>query len=210
MTIRIVLADDHVVVRQGLRALLERQGFEVVGEASDGREAIRLCQALHPDTVVLDLSMPLLNGIDAAYEITRAKMGAKLVLLTMHTEGQFVAESIRAGVKAYVLKTNACEELVQAIRSVCRGEMYLTPSISAIIVEAFLAKGKAPATTITGRERQVLQLIAEGKTTKEVASILGISIRTAESHRSNLMERLNIHEAAGLVRYAVRNGLIDS
>ena len=210
MPIRVVLADDHIVVRQGLRVLLEGQGFGVVGEASDGREAIRLCQALHPDVVVLDLAMPLLNGIDAAYEITRAKMGAKLVLLTMHTEGQLVAESMRAGVKAYVLKTNACEELVLAIRSVFRGEMYLTPSISGTIVEAFLSKDKARATTISGRERQVLQLIAEGKTTKEIASILGISVRTAESHRSNLMERLNIHEAAGLVRYAVRNGLIDS
>lgn len=210
MATRIVLADDHIIVRQGLRALLERQGFEVVGEASDGREAIRLCEALHPDVVVLDLAMPLLNGIDAAHEITRANMASKVVLLTVHTEGQLVAESVRAGVKGYVLKTNACEELVRAIRSVCRGEMYLTPSISHTIVEAFLNKDKAPASPISARERQVLQLIAEGKTTKEIASILGISVRTAESHRSNLMERLNIHDAAGLVRYAVRNGLIES
>jgi DNA-binding NarL/FixJ family response regulator len=210
MPTRIVLADDHVVVRQGLRALLERHGFEVVGEAPDGREAIRLCEGLHPDIAILDLAMPLLNGIDAAHEITKSKLGTKVVLLTMHTEGQLVAESVRAGVKGYVLKTNACDELLLAIRSVSRGEMYLTPSISSTIVEAFLSKDKSSAGPISGRERQVLQLIAEGKTTKEIASILGISVRTAESHRSNLMERLNIHEAAGLVRYAVRNGLIDS
>lgn len=210
MPVRIVLADDHIVVRQGLRTLLERQGFEVVGEASDGREAIRLCEALHPEVAVLDLAMPLLNGIDAAHEISKTKIVTKVVLLTMHTEAHLVAESVRAGVKAYVLKTNACDELLLAIRAVCRGEVYLTPSISGTIVEAFLNKDKAPAGAISGRERQVLQLIAEGKTTKEIASILGISVRTAESHRSNLMERLNIHEAAGLVRYAVRNGLIDS
>lgn len=209
MPIRIVLADDHVVVRQGLRALLERHGFEVVGEAPDGRDAIRLCERLDPDIAVLDVSMPLLNGIDAAHEIAKARMGVKVVLLTMHTEGHLVTEAVRAGVKGYVLKTNACDELLQAIRSVCSGEMYLTPSVSSTVAEAFLGKDKSPA-AITGRERQVLQLIAEGKTTKEIASILGISVRTAESHRSNLMERLNIHEAAGLVRYAVRNGLIES
>jgi len=209
MPIRIVLADDHIVVRQGFRALLERHGFEVVGEAPDGREALRLCERLNPDVAVLDVSMPLLNGIDAAHEISKAKMRAKVVLLTMHTEGQFVAEGVRAGVKGYVLKTNACDELLQAIWCVSRGEMYLTPSISSTLVQALLSKDNSPA-AITGRERQVLQLIAEGKTTKEIASILGISVRTAESHRSNLMERLNIHEAAGLVRYAVRNGLIES
>ena len=210
MPVRIVIADDHTVVRQGLRALLEREGFEVVGEAPNGREAIRLCTTLHPEVAVLDLTMPLLNGIDAANEIVKSNLGTKVVLLTMHTEDHLVIESLRAGVKGYVLKTNASQELLQAIRSVCRGETYLTSAISRALVEAFLRTDKAPESPISGRERQVLQLIAEGKTTKEIASILGISVRTAESHRSNLMEKLDIHEAAGLVRYAIRIGLIES
>ena len=210
MPVRILLADDHAVVRQGLRALLEREGFEVVAEASNGREAMHLCDVHHPDVAVLDLAMPLLNGIDVAHEINKSNVGTKVVLLTMHTEDHLVVESLRAGVKGYVVKTNAYQELVQAIRSVCRGEMYFTPGISRTIVEAFLRQDKVPVSPISERERQVLQLIAEGKTTKEIASILGISVRTAESHRSNLMEKLNIHDAAGLVRYAIRMGLIES
>jgi two-component system, NarL family, response regulator NreC len=210
MAVRIVVADDHTVVRQGLRALLEREGFDVVAEASNGREAIRLCATHRPEVAVLDLAMPLLNGIDAAHEIVKSNLGTKVVLLTMHTEDHLVVESLRAGVKGYVLKTNATQELLQAIRAVCRGETYLTPTISGAIVEAFLRTDKAPENPISDRERQVLQLIAEGKTTKEIASILGISVRTAESHRSNLMEKLNIHETAGLVRYAIRIGLIES
>ena len=198
------------MVRQGLRALLEREGFDVVAEASNGREAIRLCTTLHPEVAVLDLTMPLLNGIDAANEIVKSNLGTKVVLLTQHTEDHLVIESLRAGVKGYVLKTNASQELLQAIRSVCRGETYLTPTISGVIVEAFLRTNNAPESPISDRERQVLQLIAEGKTTKEIASILGISVRTAESHRSNLMDKLDIHEAAGLVRYAIRIGLIES
>ena len=210
MPIRILLADDHTVVRQGLRALLEREGFAVVAEASNGREAMHLCAVHHPEVAVLDLAMPLLNGIDAAQEINKSNTRTNVVLLTMHTEDHLVVESLRAGVKGYVLKTNAYEELVQAIRCVCAGQMYFTPGISRTIVEAFLRQDKVPVNPISERERQILQLIAEGKTNKEVASILGISVRTAESHRSNLMEKLNIHDAAGLVRYAIRIGLIES
>ena len=210
MPVRIIIADDHTVVRQGLRALLERERFDVVAEASNGRDAIRLCATHHPEIAVLDLAMPLLNGIDTAHEIVKSNLGTKVVLLTMHTEDHLVVESLRAGVKGYVLKTNAAEELLHAIRAVCRGETYLTPTIAGAVMEAFLRTDKAPESPISDRERQVLQLIAEGKTTKEVASILGISVRTAESHRSNLMEKLDIHEAAGLVRYAIRIGLIES
>ncbi|MBZ5532654.1 MAG: response regulator transcription factor [Acidobacteriia bacterium] len=210
MAVRVLLADDHEIVRQGLRVLLEREGFEVVGEAADGREAIKLCEAHHPEVAILDLSMPLLNGVDAAREIIKSNSRTKVVLLTMHTEDHLVLESLRAGVTGYVLKTRASGELVQAIRAVCRGEMFLTQSISRTIVQAFLVKADLPEKPISDRERQVLQLVAEGKTTKEVATLLGISVKTAESHRSNMMEKLDIHDTAGLVRYAIRKGIIQS
>lgn len=182
----------------------------MVGEASDGHEAMKLCETHHPEVAILDLSMPLLNGVDAAREIIKANPRTKVVLLTMHTEDHLILESLRAGVTGYVLKTKATSELVQAIRAVCRGEMFLTQSISRTIVQAFLHNAEAPGKPISDRERQVLQLVAEGKTTKEIASLLNISVKTAESHRSNLMEKLNIHDTAGLVRYAIRNGLIQS
>jgi len=210
MTVRVLLADDHEIVRQGLRILLEREGFQVVGEASNGHEAVKLCEANHPEVAILDLSMPILNGVDAAREIMKSNPRTKVVLLTMHTEDHLILESLRAGVIGYVLKTRAASELVQALRAVCRGEMFLTQSISRTIVQAFLHNAPAPDNLISDRERQVLQLVAEGKTTKEIASLLGISVKTAESHRSNLMDKLNIHDTAGLVRYAIRIGLIES
>jgi two-component system response regulator NreC len=210
MAIQVLLADDHEMVRQGLRVLLEREGFQVVGEASDGREATKLCETHHPEIAILDLSMPLLNGVDAAREIIKSNPRTKVVLLTMHTEDHLILESLRAGVTGYVLKTKAASELVQALRAVCRGEMFLTQSISRTIVQAFLTNAQSPGKAISDRERQVLQLVAEGKTTKEIASLLNISVKTAESHRSNLMEKLDIHDTAGLVRYAIRNGLIQS
>jgi DNA-binding NarL/FixJ family response regulator len=210
MPLKILLADDHAVVREGLRILLEKEGFEVVAEASDGREAIRLSEAHHPDVAVLDIGMPLLNGIDAAREITRSGTRIAVVLLTMHTEDHLVLESLRAGATGYVLKTKASSELVQAIRAVCRGETFLTQSISRSVVQAFLNKAAVPDRSLSDRERQVLQLVAEGKTTKEIATILGISVKTAESHRSNIMDKLDIHDTAGLVRYAIRQGLIQS
>ena len=210
MAVRVLLADDHEIVRQGLRVLLEREGFQVVGEASDGHEALKLCEANHPEVAILDLSMPLLNGIDAAREIMKSNPRTKVVLLTMHTEDHLILESLRAGVTGYVLKTKAASELVQALRAVCRGEMFLTQSISRMIVQAFLQNAPVAGNPISDRERQVLQLVAEGKTTKEIAALLGISAKTAESHRSNLMDKLNIHDTAGLVRYAIRIGLIES
>jgi two-component system response regulator NreC len=206
---RILLADDHLIVRQGLRALLEREGFAVVAEVADGRQAISAAQERCPDVAVLDFGMPLLNGLGAAQEILRACPRAKAILLTMHTEDHYVLEALQAGVKGYVVKTQAAADLVRAIHEVLRGMMYLSPGISQAVVEAYLAKSVVPPDPLTAREREVLQLVAEGKSTKEIAQLLGITFKTAESHRTRIMKKTNIHETASLVRYAVRRGLIQ-
>lgn len=209
MSFRILLADDHVVVRQGLKALLDRAGFEVVAEADDGQEAIRLAEELHPDVAVLDINMPVLNGIDAAKGIRKVSDRTRIVLLTMYTQDNFVLESFRAGVRGYVIKAAAADELLQAIRTVCRGNTYLSPEISNVMVESYLAGCDTQEPCLADRERQVLQLIAEGKTNKDIADMLGITVKTAESHRAHVMEKLQIHDTAGLVRYAIRQGLIQ-
>jgi len=208
MSLRILLADDHGIFRQGVKALLEREGFRVEGEAGDGHVAIQLAEQLSPDVAVLDLTMPLLNGVDAAREIARVSPRTRSILLTMHTEDPYVAKALQAGIRGYVLKSQAAEDLVQAIREVSRGAVYLSPGVSEAVVEAYLAKRELPRDPLTSRERQVLQLIAEGKTTKEVAALLGVSVKTAESHRMRIMSKLDIHETAGLVRYAIRQGLL--
>ena len=209
MPLHIVIADDHTMVRQGLRALLEREHFEIVGEASDGQEAIRLVEKLHPAVAVLDVAMPVLNGIDAAREISRLSPHTRTILLTMLTEDHYVLESLRAGVKGYVLKSNSSQELVQAIRDACEGKVYLTPAASTAVVQAYVAISSASPPELTEREREVLQLVAEGRTSKEIADKLGITWKTAESHRTHIMEKLGIHDIAGLVRYAIRHGLIQ-
>lgn len=209
MAIQVILADDHLIVREGLKSLLEREGFQVVGEASDGHEAVRIAQSLHPDVAVLDFAMPLLNGIDAAREIHKVSPSTKIIVLTMYNENRYVFEALRAGVKGYVLKSQAAEDLARAIQEVSRDSVYLSPGISSSVVEAFLMKHNIPQEPLSARERQVLQLVAEGKSTKEVAAILGVSIKTAESHRFNLMRKLDIHETVSLVRYAIREGLIQ-
>jgi len=209
MPLQILLADDHLIVREGLKAVLEREGFDVIGEASDGHEAVQLAQTHRPDVAVLDLSMPLLNGLQAAREILHVSPRTRTVLLTMYTEDHYVLEAIRAGIRGYVVKRQAAMDLVQAIREVANGAVYLSPSISAAVVQAYLHKTEMPADPLTSRERQVLQLVAEGKTTKEVARLLGISTKTAESHRTRMMKKLDIHETASLVRYAIRRGLIQ-
>jgi len=209
MPIRVVLADDHVLVRQGLKSLLERENFQVVAEASDGQEAVRLSESLHPDIAVIDISMPILNGIDAVRELGRSCPKTKAILLTQHEEDQYIREALEAGVKGYVLKNQAASDLVHAIQQVSRGQVYLSPGVSRAVVEAYRTKADSPADPLTARERQVLQLIAEGKSTKDAASLLGISVKTAESHRMRLMQKLDIHETASLVRYAVRRGLVQ-
>ncbi len=209
MAIRVLLADDHVVVRQGFRSLLERAGLEVVGEAGDGQQAIDLAKELHPDAAILDIAMPVLNGIDAARAIRKVSDRTKIILLTMYQQENFVLESFRAGVRGYIIKSAATDELLHAIRTVCRGNTYLSPEISDVIVEGYLAGRDAQEPCLADRERQVLQLVAEGKTNKEIADALDISVKTAESHRAHLMEKLQIHDTAGLVRYAIRKGLIQ-
>lgn len=210
MSLQVLLADDHQIVRQGLRSLLERAGFEVVGEAIDGREAVNLAAEKHPDVAILDLAMPALNGVDAAREMLRSSDSLKVILLTMHTEDPYVLEALRAGVSGYVLKTQAVDELAQAIREVARGAIYLSPDVSRTVVHAYRSKTEMPLDPLSPRERQVLQLVAEGKSTKEVAAILGVSVKTAESHRSRIMSKLDIHETATLVRYAIRNGIAQA
>lgn len=210
MPTQLLLADDHQIVRQGLKTMLEHEGFTIVGEAADGREAVRLAQTRHPDIAVLDLAMPGLNGVDAAREMLRSEPRMKAVLLTMYTEDPYVLEALRAGISGYVLKTQAAVDLVQAIREVTRGSIYLSPGVSRAVVDAYRHKSDLPPDPLSPREREVLQLVAEGKTTKEIAGVLNISVKTAESHRMHIMSKLDIHETAGLVRYAIRRGLIQA
>jgi DNA-binding NarL/FixJ family response regulator len=208
MAFRILLADDHLIVRQGLRALLERSGMEVVGEAGDGHEAVRLAEKHKPDVAVLDLVMPNLNGIDAGHQILQRVPGTKIVLLTMQTEDHQVASALRLGIKAYLLKTQAAEDLVEAIKEVMRGHVFLSSAVSGVVVNGYLSGAQAPIDPLAPREREVLQLVAEGRTSKEIAALLNVSVKTAESYRANIMEKLDIHETAGLVRYAIRRGLV--
>lgn len=205
----ILIADDHAVVRQGLTFLLQNEGFEVIGEAANGQQAIEMAEKYHPDAAILDVSMPMLNGIDAARQISKISPQTKTVLLTMLTDDHYVLDGLRSGVRGFVLKSKSADELVRAVREVCNGGMYLTPAASSAVVQAYLTETPFRSPQLSDRERQVLQLVAEGKSTKEVANILGISVRTAESHRVKIMEKLDIHDTAGLVRYAVRDGLIQ-
>jgi DNA-binding NarL/FixJ family response regulator len=205
---RVLLADDHQIVRQGLRGLLEKAGHVVVGEAADGHEALKLARTLSPEVAVLDLSMPLLNGLDTAREMRRISPEIKTILLTMYTDKHYVLQAMKAGAKGYVLKSQAAEDLIRAIREISRGEVYLSPSVASSVVDAYLDKTDTPLDPLTPRERQILQLIAEGNTTKEVARLLNISFKTAESHRNHIMKKLDIHEVATLVRYAIQQGLV--
>jgi two-component system response regulator NreC len=209
VAVTVVLADDHAVVRQGIRMLLEREKFEIVGEAGDGLEAVRLAEQFHPDVAVLDLSMPRMNGVTAVEKIRKVSPRTKTILLTMYTEEHHILEALRAGVNGCVVKTQAAEQLLLAIREVCAGGVYLSPSVSGAVVQAYLNKIDLPYDPLTDRERQVLQLVAEGKRTKEIALVLGVTAKTAETHRVKVMEKLDIHSTAGLVRYAIRRGLVQ-
>jgi two-component system, NarL family, response regulator NreC len=209
MLARILLVDDHTLVRQGLRSLLEREGFTIIGEASDGLEAVERTRALSPDIVVMDISMPSENGLNAAREIHKSFPDTKVVLLTQHSEDMYIADALEAGVAGYVLKSQVSSDLLHAIRQVSNGHVYISPGISGAVLAAYKSRLDKKSDVLTLRERQVLQLIAEGKTTRDVASLLFISVKTAETHRSRLMQKLDIHETAGLVRYAIRRGLVQ-
>jgi two-component system, NarL family, response regulator NreC len=207
MPVRVVLADDHVIVRQGLRLLLAGAGFDVVGEASDGHEAARLARELQPDIAVLDVVMPLLNGLDAAREIQQASPRTRAILLTSRHDEQLILEALQAGIRGCVLKTHHAQDLIRAIRDVAGGGVYLSPTLSRCVVDAYRSRTALPPDPLSPRERQVLQLIAEGKRTREVADLLGVSVKTAESHRTNIMRKLGITQTAGLVRYALQQGI---
>jgi DNA-binding NarL/FixJ family response regulator len=205
-----VIADDHCMFRQAIRALLEDEGFEVLGEAANGHEAVKLVTRHSPQLALLDYGMPMLNGSFAAAEILKRSPDTQVVLLTMYNDETFALDAVRSGVRGYVLKEQAAQELIAALRQVLSGSIYLSPSISESVVSALLSKKEQPSDLLTPREKQVLQLIAEGKTTKDIASLLHLSVKTAESHRSNIMNRLDVHNVASLVRYAIRRGMIEA
>ena len=208
--IRVVLADDHALVRDGLRAVLAREpDIQVVGEAADGRAALGVVETAKPDVAVLDLSMPLLNGLDVARQLVARDGAPRPILMTMHAEDRYVLHALRAGVRGYVLKKQAAADLVRAIRDVASGRVYLSPGVGAAVADAIRLGSPPPEERLTPREREVLQLVAEGKTTKEIAALLNISVKTADAHRTRLMQKLDIHNTAELVLYAVRRGVIS-
>ena len=212
MTIKVLLADDHKIVRDGLRNLLEKHAdIAVLGEAEDGREALHLTRKLSPDIVVMDIAMPELNGIEATRQILSEYSGVKIVALSMHSDKRFVSEMLKAGASAYLLKDCAFEELITAIRTIMKGKIYLSPGIAGVVLADYIRSDRKADQTafsqLTDREREVLQLMAEGKTTKEVAAHLNLSIKTVETHRMNIMTKLDIHSIAELTKYAIREGL---
>jgi DNA-binding NarL/FixJ family response regulator len=207
MSIRILLADDHVVVRQGVRVLLEQAGMVVIGEAADGPETLELAHTHQPDVAILDIAMPHLNGLETARRLRETVPQTKTIVLTMHPEEPYVLEALQAGAVGYVLKTQTAVDIVQAIHTALQGAIYLSPRVTNAVVQAYLACATLPSDPLTSREREIVQRIAEGQTTKEIAAHLGLSVKTVESHRITLMRKLDMHETATLVRYAIRRGL---
>jgi len=211
--IRVLLADDHDLVRAGIRSLLEKlAGIVIVAEAGDGREALRLSETHCPDVVLMDIMMPELNGLDATARLKAVVPNARTVILSMNASEEYVLQAMRAGAAGYLLKNTSPSELEQAIRTVARGETFLSPAVSKHVVAAYLERTGCSTLTslerLSPRQREVLQLIAEGHTTKEIAQNLSIGVKTVEMHRTQLMEALDIHDIAGLVRYAIRMGMI--
>jgi DNA-binding NarL/FixJ family response regulator len=212
MPVKILLADDHTIIRQGLRSLLEKQpDIEVVGEVGDGRKAIESVRELAPDIVIMDITMPNLNGIDATRKIIEGRGGTKVIALSMHSSRRFVTEMLKAGASGYILKECLFDELVEAIKTVLNGGIYLSPRITGVVVDDYVkrlsTKYQPEAPDLTEREREVLQLLAEGKSTKQVALQLHVSAKTVESNRRNIMDKLGIHNVAELTKYAIREGL---
>ena len=209
-TTRILLADDHQVVRRGFGLILSAQpGWEIVGEAANGREAVELTERLQPDLVVMDVSMPELNGIEATRRIAEFAPRCRILALSMHRDAVYVREILRAGAHGYLLKDASDQELVDAVRAVSNGQGYLSPAVSDAVLSDYRKHVTDPIDLLTSREREVLQLIAEGKTNKEIAQDLNLSVYTVDSHRGRIMEKLNLHSAGELIRFAIRNGLIQ-
>jgi DNA-binding NarL/FixJ family response regulator len=212
MKIRILLADDHALVRAGMKSLLESaDGFEVVAEAANGREAVRLARTVKPDVALFDIAMPELNGLEAARRLATECPEVRVLILSMHTDPAYVREAMQAGTAGYVLKEAGVEELELAIRAALRGERYLDPRVSKQVIEGYVKglEGDTPGAALTSRQREILQLIAEGHSTREIAQRLHLSVKTVETHRAQLMDRLGIRDVAGLTRYAIRIGLIS-
>ncbi len=213
---RVLIADDHEVVRRGIRSLLENQpSWEVCGEAVTGREAVEKTIQLTPDVVVLDVGMPELNGLEAARQILKVLPHTEILILTMHDSTQLIHEVLAAGARGYVLKSDAGRDLVAAVDALCRHKPFFAPSISGVVLDGFRknangASAPTSADPLTAREREILQLLAEGKSNKDVATILGISVKTAETHRTNVMRKLELHSVSELVRYAIRNSIIEA
>jgi DNA-binding NarL/FixJ family response regulator len=208
--IRIVHADDHPIVRKGCRAILEREGFLVVAEAADGREAIQLTTLHQPDVALLDLRMPYIDGLDAARAILEVRPSTAIVMLTIVADAYHVVDALRAGVRSYVTKSQVTAELAPAIREAVAGRSYISPDVRSDAVERFLADGSLPCDPLLDKEVMVLRMIAEGKTTRAIAEMLHITTKSAETYRVRLMNKLHVHDVAGLVRYAVRRGVIDA
>jgi len=212
--IRILLADDHNIIRRGLRLLLERQpGFEVVGEAADGRQAVEQAQATQPDVAVLDIAMPNMGGIEAAEQIRSSLPNAALIILSMHSDEGYVLRALKAGARGYVLKDSAENDLIETIKVVSQGKAFFSPEISRILAEDYVREMKKRSTEdsyelLTSREREILHMLAEGKSNKDIATLLNLSLYTVETHRRNLQDKLNLHSIAELILYAVRKGII--
>jgi two-component system, NarL family, response regulator NreC len=214
--VRLLLADDHAIVRRGLRSLIESEpGLTVVGEAADGLEAVRLAEELHPAILILDVAMPRLNGIEVTSRVQKLDRPPRVIVLSMHSDESYILRALAAGARAYLLKDATDEDLLPAIRVVAAGKPYFSPAVSAVLVEDYMRSLKARGLTdsfhlLTDREKEVLQLLAEGRSNKEVATLLDLGVSTVETHRANLMQKLNLHNTAEIVLYAVRKGVISS
>ncbi len=216
MPMRILLADDHTIVRQGLRKILEEnRDWQVVGEAGNGRDAVRLALELQPEVAILDIGMPLLNGIEAARQIARRLPDTKILILSMHADEAYIIQALEAGAKGYLLKDTADADLLGAVTAVIRGKSFFSPAVARVMLDDYVRRLRDRGIvdrydTLSEREREIFQLIAEGKTNKEIAEILGVSPSTIETHRGHIMEKLDVHSAVEMVLYAVRKGIIST